>query len=150
MRSSGDSYGEAATEGSAGLIATSVSNDDRDGHNHGSGNRDGSHPMKPRRSLRSARATTIPAAPPSQAVLEEYNILHVEYVILYFFGAVLTLSLFSKLRTWTKLSTPNFKIPCWLQATPVCRISSASVLYIFVYHINLLFPPSVQCQGRTG
>ncbi|KAJ7234071.1 hypothetical protein C8J57DRAFT_1480073 [Mycena rebaudengoi] len=79
MRSSGDSYGEAATEGSAGLIATSVSNDDRDGHNHGSGNRDGSHPMKPRRSLRSARATTIPAAPPSQAVLEEYNILHVEY-----------------------------------------------------------------------
>ncbi|KAJ7231073.1 hypothetical protein C8J57DRAFT_1385504 [Mycena rebaudengoi] len=57
MRSSGDSYGEAATEGSAG---------------------DGSHPMKPRRSLRSARATTIPAAPPSQAVLEEYNILHVD------------------------------------------------------------------------
>ncbi|KAJ7251032.1 hypothetical protein C8J57DRAFT_1354069 [Mycena rebaudengoi] len=67
MRSSGDSYGEAATKGSAGLIATSVSNDDRDGHNHGSGNRDGSHPMKPRRSLRSA------------PVLEEYNILHVEY-----------------------------------------------------------------------
>ncbi|KAJ7219654.1 hypothetical protein C8J57DRAFT_1394180, partial [Mycena rebaudengoi] len=78
MHSSGDSYGEAATEGSAGLIATSVSNDDRDGHNHGSGNRDGSHPMKPRRSLRSARATTIPTAPPSQAVLEEYNILHVD------------------------------------------------------------------------
>ncbi|KAJ7209939.1 hypothetical protein C8J57DRAFT_1401360 [Mycena rebaudengoi] len=78
MCSSGDSYGEAATEGSAGLIATSVSNDDRDGHNRGSGNRDGSHPTKPRRSLRSTRATTIPAAPPSQAVLEEYNILHVD------------------------------------------------------------------------
>jgi hypothetical protein len=32
MRSSGDSSGEVATKGSAGLIATSVSNDDRDGH----------------------------------------------------------------------------------------------------------------------
>jgi hypothetical protein len=85
VRSSGDSSGDAATEGFAGLLATSVSTDDRDGHNRGSGNGDGSHPVKPRRSLRSALATTIPAAPPSQAVLEEYNILRVEYVILYFF-----------------------------------------------------------------